>query len=473
MSKLDKPYLKLLKKVRGKGTFTPDRTGTGTYSLFGEQMKFDLSKQFPLLTTKQMAWKWTIEELLWMLRGSDSVAELRAKGVKWWDSWARKDDDTIGPGYGTQFRNIIFYRSIKPKIYPSQTGPSLEPIRTVFGVGYYGEEQPNDPWRHILVNVWREMLRRCYNPRCKPYPAYGGKGVHVHPDWHCYATFASEVKKLPGWSKKMEFPDDFSLDKDALWASNQYSKETCAWISHRNQSFNLSNSKPFKAINPEGKEIIIPSTGESLRVYNLNQSATYRCLNGQLNQHHNWHTFDYLQPDKDDEVLRATEVDQLLDLLAELKHNSDSRRHIITLFNPQDLGKQQLPPCHGNIIQFFILDNKLHCTMYQRSCDLFLGGPVNIATYSLLTLFLAKWLRLKPGTFTHSIGVAHIYSTHLEAVDIQLKREPKSSPIVGLSGLFEDQSVEGFLKEIEELTPDKIQLSGYYPDMAIKAPVAI
>lgn len=544
--KLDKPYLKLLKKIREEGTYSSDRTGTGMYSCFGESTSYDLSKAFPLLTTKKMAWKWTVHELVWMLSGSNDVAGLRAKGVKWWDSWARKDDDTIGHGYGTQFRNLEYLRYVEPKIYEPEFGvlavapcPEikyetdtratkyrvgqevetrshgkgilLEEIRTeekyrcvtwrvwmqdtgsiltitrpniisktwhdplaktLFGVGYYGDDDPEDPYRTVLLAAWTDMLRRCYNTTSNSYKYYGAKGYHVDNRWHCFATFQKEAKQIFGWSAKVEFPKEYSLDKDLLWASNRYSKETCCWASSRSQMLGNSTARPFYAVNKEGRKELFFSSLEMSGKYGVDDSTVRKALKGKVHSVLGWTNFEYVE-EKSSKVTKPVIVDQLKYLLCELKHNPDSRRHIITLYNPLDIGVQQLPPCHGNIIQFHIQGDTLHCGMYQRSCDIPLGGPVNIASYALLTLMIAKWLGKKPGKFTHFIGVAHIYANQLKAVDLQLIRTPRESPTVSLEGLFEDSSVEAFLSEVTNLTPEKIGLLGYDPDPAIPAPISV
>ncbi len=225
-------YLDLLDHVLKNGYKKSDRTGTGTISVFGYQMRFDLQEGFPLLTTKKLHLRSILHELLWFLKGSTNVEYLRENGVTIWDEWAKPDGE-LGPVYGYQWRS---------------------------------------------------------------------------------------------WPK------------------------------------------------PDG-----------------------------------------------------THVDQITNVVESIKKNPDSRRHIVSAWNVGEIDKMALPPCHL-LFQFYIADDKLSCQMYQRSCDIFLGVPFNIASYALLTLMMAQVTGLKPGEFIHTLGDAHIYLNHLEQVKLQLSRTPFPLP---------------------------------------------
>ncbi|MET4693314.1 thymidylate synthase [Endozoicomonas lisbonensis] len=276
-----KQYLDLLRHVKEHGTFKSDRTGTGTYSVFGYQMRFNLADGFPLVTTKKCHLRSIIHELLWFLKGDTNIGYLKENGVRIWDEWATETGD-LGPVYGKQWR--------------SWEGP-----------------------------------------------------------------------------------------------------------------------------------------------------------NGEV-------------------------VDQIQWLLDEIKKNPDSRRLVISAWNPTVLpdvkhspkenaamGKQALPPCHC-LFQFYVLDGKLSCQLYQRSADIFLGVPFNIASYALLTMMIAQVCGLELGEFVHTFGDAHIYSNHLEQVDEQLSREPLPLPTMKLNPM---------VKDLFEFTIDDIELVDYQAHPHIKAVVAV
>ena len=261
-----KQYLDLLRHIRANGVM--NRTGTGTQSIFGYQMRFDLSKGFPLLTTKKVHLKSIIYELLWFIAGDTNVKFLQDHGVTIWDEWADENGD-LGPVYGHQWRS---------------------------------------------------------------WPA------------------------------------------------------------------------------PNGKTI-----------------------------------------------------DQLFNVIQTIMRNPDSRRMLVTAWNPAEIDQMALPPCHC-LFQFYVADGKLSCQLYQRSADVFLGVPFNIASYALLTLMIAQVCGLKPGEFIHTTGDTHIYRNHFEQVATQLSREPKPLPRMRLNP---------DVKSIFDFKFEDFTLEGYDPWPAIKAPVAV
>jgi thymidylate synthase len=263
-----KTYLDLLRHVLEHGTRKDDRTGTGTLSVFGYQMRFDLAERFPLLTTKKIHTKSVIHELLWFLQGSTNVEYLRDNGVTIWDEWADENGE-LGPVYGAQWRS---------------------------------------------------------------WPA------------------------------------------------------------------------------PEGRRI-----------------------------------------------------DQLADVVQQIRKNPHSRRLLVTAWNPADIPKMALAPCHA-LFQFYVADGKLSCQLYQRSADIFLGVPFNIASYALLTLMVAQVTGLKPGEFVHTLGDAHLYLNHLEQARLQLTRTPKPLPVMRLNRDVKDL----FAFHYEDFT-----LEGYDPAPVIRAPIAV
>lgn len=261
-------YLDLLDLIRRTGAVKEDRTGTGTRSLFGHQMRFDLTEGFPLVTTKKVHVKSVIHELLWFLQGSTNVGYLNQNGVTIWDEWADARGE-LGPVYGRQWRS-----------WPTADG------------------------RHI---------------------------------------------------------------------------------------------------------------------------------------------------------------DQISHVVEAIKKNPDSRRHIVSAWNVGELDKMALPPCHC-LFQFYVADGTLSCQLYQRSADVFLGVPFNIASYALLTLMVAQVTGLEPGTFVHSFGDVHLYENHIEQADAQLKRAPRPLPRMELNP---------DIRSLFDFVYDDFKLVGYDPHPALPAKVAV
>ncbi|MBV5265109.1 thymidylate synthase [Pinisolibacter aquiterrae] len=261
-------YLDLMRRIRDEGATKTDRTGTGTRSVFGHQMRFDLADGFPVLTTKKLHLKSIIHELLWFLAGDTNIKYLKDNGVSIWDEWADENGD-LGPVYGHQWRS---------------------------------------------------------------------------------------------WPK----PDGGTIDQ-------------IAWVQN------------------------------------------------------------------------------------EIRRNPDSRRLIVSAWNPADIPRMKLPPCHL-LFQFYVADGRLSCQLYQRSADVFLGVPFNIASYALLTMMMAQATGLKAGDFVHSFGDAHLYLNHLDQVETQLTRETRPLPTM---------AIDPGISDIFDFRFEHFRLEGYDPHPHIKAPVAV
>jgi thymidylate synthase len=274
---LNTEYEKYLSNILHNGAPKGDRTGTGTRSVFGYQMRFDLSEGFPLITTKKVFFKGIAEELFWFLRGETNVRSLQAKGVRIWDEWADENGD-LGPVYGAQWRSW----------------PAFE---------------------------WKE---------------------HEH----------------------------------------------------------LYENSP---------------------------------------------------------------IDQIANVIAAIKKNPNGRRHIVTAWNPAEVDQMKLPPCHC-LFQFYVVNGRLSCQLYQRSCDSFLGVPFNIASYALLTHLIAQQCDLEVGEFIWVGGDCHIYDNHIEQVKLQLSREVRPFPKLVIKR--KPDSIDGY--QFEDL-----EIVGYDPHPAIQAPVAV
>lgn len=261
-------YLQLIERVLDEGVHKEDRTGTGTISVFGHQMRFNLAEGFPLITTKKLHLKSIIHELLWFLKGSTNVKYLQDNGVRIWNEWA-KEDGELGPIYGYQWRS---------------------------------------------------------------WPGYDG--------------------------------------------------------SH---------------------------------------------------------------------------IDQVQQVIQSIKNNPDSRRHIVSAWNVGQIDEMQLPPCHI-LFQFYVANGTLSCQLYQRSADIFLGVPFNIASYALLTMMMAQVTGLKPGDFVHTLGDAHIYTNHIEQAKLQLTRAPRPLP---------KMRINPRIKEIDQFSFDDFELSDYDPHPHIKGDISV
>lgn len=316
---LEDAYLDLQRFVLENGNRKSDRTGTGTISTFGYQMRFDLSKGFPLLTTKKVPFGLIKSELLWFLHGDTNIQYLLKHKNHIWDEWA--------------FKNFIESNDY--------TGPDM----TDFG-------------RRSLVD----------------------------------ADFNAQYKE------QMAAFCDRIVNDDAF--AEQYG--------------NLGDVY-----------------GSQWRAWKTRQGDT---------------------------------IDQISDVIETLRTHPDSRRMIVSAWNPEDVPSMALPPCH-TMFQFYVADGKLSCQLYQRSADIFLGVPFNIASYALLTNLIAKEVGLKPGDFVHTLGDAHIYLNHIDQVKEQLRRKP--SDIQPQLELNPDKS------SIFDYDMKDIHVTDYHPAPAIKAPVAV
>ncbi|MBC1290326.1 thymidylate synthase [Listeria booriae] len=313
-----KQYLDLEKFVLENGTQKGDRTGTGTISTFGYQMRFDLADGFPIMTTKRVPFKLVVSELLWFLHGDTNIRYLLEHNNNIWNEWA-------------------FERWVASSKY---TGPDM----TDFGLRAEQDE--------AFKAVYLEEM----------------------------ASFKSRI-----------LADDVFASKYGE-LGNIYGKQWREWRT---------------------------STGET--------------------------------------------IDQLADLIEMIKTNPNSRRLIVSAWNPEDVPTMALPPCH-TLFQFYVADGKLSCQLYQRSADIFLGVPFNIASYALLTHLIARETGLDVGEFVHTMGDAHLYNNHIEQVKEQLSRTPRALPKLVLS----DKPASIFDFDVADIT-----LEGYDPHPAIKAPISV
>ncbi|WP_077326594.1 thymidylate synthase [Virgibacillus siamensis] len=318
MAKDEQAYLDLCRRVLENGTKKDDRTNTGTYSVFGHQMRFDLQDGFPLLTTKKVPFRLVASELLWFIKGDTNIRYLLQNNNNIWNEWA-------------------FKKWVESADY---TGPDMAD---------FGNRSQNDP---VFKEKYQEQM----------------------------AIFKDRILQDDGFAQT--YGD----------LGNVYGKQWRDW--------KTSNDKT---------------------------------------------------------------IDQLKDVIHSIQNKPDSRRHIVSAWNPEDVPHMALPPCH-TLFQFYVADGKLSCQLYQRSADIFLGVPFNIASYALLTYLIAHECNLKPGEFIHTLGDAHIYTNHVEQVETQLGRETRSLPDLIINK--EKQSI--FNIEMTDL-----ELENYHPHPSIKAPIAV
>ncbi len=466
-----KQYTDLVQDILTNGVSSDDRTGTGTRSVFGRQFKFNLAEGFPLLTTKKTWWKGVLIELLWILQGQTNVSWLKSYGVHIWDKWADKNGE-LGPVYGMQLRKWegIEVNRIKTFDIPDQS--SIK--GTHVGIGLLGniDSIKMHPMYSKMYYTWYHMIKRCYHKKSHAYKSYGGRGIFVDTRWLTFTNFFADIQKLENWSLKMEYPDDYSLDKD-FYQSNKYGPDTCRWASSTEQSVNIrSNTNFFEAEDPNGHKTIHYGLKTFCKKYNFNSTAISPVLKGEVLTNYKW-KFKKL-PIPEGYIARYKEIDQLRNIISEIKHNPSSRRIVYTLWNVTDLPRMSLVPCTGIATQFYVREGKLSCATYQRSADVFLGVPFDIASYACLVHLIAAECNLLVGDLIYNFGDAHIYNNHLDQCREMLTREPKQLPklTVNLAMPLLD-----FLDRVKFMDWDEIQthvsLTGYDPHPAIKGELSV
>lgn len=439
-----KQYLDLMGHVLQNGVLKGDRTGTGTLSVFGYQMRFNLECGFPLMTTKCLNTKAIIHELLWFLNGDTNTKYLNDNGVKIWDDWADANGN-LGPIYGANWRSW----GAKAK---NITQP-IPKLRHGVEPKYLGVGNGTGSFKHHLGKTWEGMMSMCYDRKNISYGTYGAVGVHVCDRWLEFKAFAEDATKLPGYNIKTDVRK--VLDKDIIGNGFVYSPDTCQWVTDAQNA--SAHEKWIYTVKKDGVEYSFTNINTFCKEHCIGDKNISDLWTGNKNAKTR-HGFSFVSK----KAINTTH-DQISDVIKSIKENPDSRRHIVSAWNVGELDKMALPPCHA-MFQFYVAGGKLSCQLYQRSGDIFLGVPFNIASYALLTCMIAQEAGLKPGEFIHTLGDAHIYCNHIEQAKEQLLREPRPMPTLSLN-----ENV----KSVFDFKYGDFSFSGYDPHPHIKAPIAV
>jgi thymidylate synthase len=415
MAQTDHTYEGTLLKIMQQGVDRGDRTGTGTRGLFGLQMRWRLADGFPLITTKRVFTRPMVEELLWFLSGSTNNNDLTAKDVHIWDAWARPDGD-LGPIYGHQLRRA----GSKPVAWV-QPKPNL---RSGVEPTYLGVASGSGKEKHDLAKTWEGMIARCYDKDSQSYKTYGARGVHVCDRWLEFSVFAKDCESLPGWSEKLSSSTRHVLDKDIRGSGFTYGPESCTWVTDKENL--AASSKTLYTVERDGEEFSFTNVSEFCADHGVDAKNFSDLWTGAKNAGRRG-GFSLVSV----KSLSDPGVDQIAEVIESIRTNPESRRHVVSAWNPTDIPGMALAPCHC-LFQFWVADGALSCQLYQRSADMFLGVPWNIASYALLTHMVAQQCDLGVGDFIWTGGDCHIYHNHFDQVNLQLTRMPKPFPTLQL-----------------------------------------
>jgi thymidylate synthase len=553
-----KQFRQALEHILANGKDKADRTGVGTRSVFGYQMRFDLQAGFPATTTKRLAWKSVVSELLWFIEGSGDERRLSeilhgtrdaAKTTIWtsnakadyWKNRAKFEGD-LQKVYGYQWRkwnayntwtesvalieqgskvgiNAPFYKEFpaeRPildntddfvgKVFPTtQCGDLLvlKKLSTRNGNGYYRVQfltgiktivecsRPNiksgtvknpyamlaasghgcygiitkrSPYLTKTYNLWLNMMERCHGDHPVKTIYYKQQGVFVESEWRCFSNFYRDIHGIVGFDKWRDNPSTFDLDKD-YFGNNFYGRSTTIFLPSWYNMYILTNStnngKLYTATNKQTGEIFKFTSPALFNKHTNTNGLVDRAFLKQNGETRIW-KFEKEEAPPGYKWRQQFFIDQLANLIEGIKKDPNGRRHIMTAWNPGELDQMALPPCHV-MSQFDVTDGKLSCQLYQRSCDMFLGVPFNIASYSLLTHIIAKECNLEVGDFIWTGGDCHIYNNHFDAVNTQLSREERALPTL----------VMATDKKFDQYTMNDFKLDEYDPHSAIEAVMAV
>lgn len=446
-----KPYLDLVRQCLEHGDHrTEERTGTGTRSVFGGMLEFDVSYRFPLLQEKETRYKVAFLEMLFFLRGEPHTKFLNDHGCKLWDAWA-DDNGNLGPVYGFNWRHW----GAKPDNVP-QPKPRL---RYDLAATYLGVANGAGSSNHPLRKVWQGMVARCYDRNSVSYKHYGAKGVSVSDEWLEFAKFAEDAVQLPNWPGSRNSSHEWQLDKDTLGSGFVYSKDTCIWSSAKSNTEAAHCLYLYTVDMPDGSQETFVNITDFAKRLGVGMMTVHRICT----------VPGYIAKCGvrlvRKEPVKNTGFDQVAAVITNLKNDPQGRRHIVTAWNVSDLPSMGLPPCHHAHQLFVSSDGHLDMVVHQRSWDLGLGAPFNIAQYALLLHLYARAAGYTPRMLKFSYGDAHVYDNHVEGLTEMLNRhiEPDNARLV-----FHTDNTD-----IDGYTPDDFSIEGYNFLPFIKLPVAV
>lgn len=405
MLEFEQRYKNILLEAMSSGVNRADRTGVGSKSIFNQQLSWDLSTgEFPMITGRKMFEKTFKTEFEWFMNGETNIRRFQDAGVKIWDAWQKP---------------INYWPPVDRKLVEVKIRGTGEYYEYSGDFSSRGLDAKKGSFENRLRNIWTRMMTRCYKESTQ---YYWYKKVSVHPDWHDCSVFVKEVQQLPGFS--LENYDKIQLDKD-YYGSKVYSKETCVWLYKQENTLYTKNFKPFKV---EGEVCL--SFNDAEDKVGIKRSTLHRWIKqGKID-------VDYLKA-KEGYVLRLElkngdlgpvygyqmlnfnnqSINQLEAVKHSLKHTRDSRRHIISLWNPAQTHLMALPPCYL-YFQFFVDEGeRLNMFVVQRSGDLFLGIPYDVALFSQILLYMCEECKYLPGQIDLQIVDAHVYSNQIEAIN--------------------------------------------------------
>lgn len=451
----ERKYLDLVWSVINNGYSSPSRAGD-TYSLPGQQITVDLREGFPIMTTRKIFTEGVFGELAAFVRGAEDLATFRKFGCNYWNDNAAnwhankgkpESEWRVGRIYGAQWVN---WQKNRMRQQPApELRPGLE--RTFLGVGNGsgGIDCPD------LVKTWQGLLTRCYNQKFEMYHLYGGRGVYVVDRWLEFKAFAEDAKLLPGWSDKANSTTShaYQLDKDILGDGFVYGPNTCKWASASENS-HTANTRKYTVQRDDGEVFVFTNAKAFCEEHNIEGKNFCDLWTGRKNAkiRYGYKLLDVQH------IGRAAAINQLAEVIENIKRDPYSRRHILTTWKPDELDEMALPPCHL-ICQFYARQEFLHCHVYMRSVDLCVGLPSDIVLYALLMHLVAKDVGLQPATLTFSFGDCHLYKNHVrQFIDEQSTRLIHEAPKLQLQEQATTLTFE----------PNQAWLVGYTHEPAMK-----
>jgi thymidylate synthase len=460
-------YKDLIREVLSEGQVKPNRSLGVTKSLFGKTVELDLTgRKMPIVTCKYTWFEGVVTELLWFLRGKTTRRWLHNHKNHIWDQW------DVPYNLDRDVGSIAIHRH-DPRLHVPYTGD--------FNLSAYNAETEEDI---KLAVLWRNIMRRSYDETHDKYdPA-----VKVHPDWHDPEVFVRGVKALPHWKYKQGAWDDFVLSI-RYYESDEYSAHSCIWISREEEEFYTVGSQAISVdLDYDGQPDVYFLKGNDGRIP---QESITRMLRNHTPKTGGQSVFGWKYEERTprpEYIYRflpishgslgpiygyqwrhypkynGGEIDQLQRLIDGLKADPHSRRHVVSAWNVAQLDEMALPPCHMTM-QFWVSNTRqLHCHVYQRSADLFLGVPFNWASYALLTNIIADYTGLKATRLVWTGGDIHLYENQLDAAAQVLTQPMHSSP--RLKTAINYASVP-----LEQLYPQLFTLEDYKHSGRVTVPV--